>query len=160
MGEKVNFLLFKLGEQSFAFEINFVKEVIEYRKITQIPLAPEPIEGIINLRGNAIPVVDLRKKLKISIKEITIETSIIIMEIKFSEETAIIGAIVDEVNDVVELNIDEIEPAPSMGMKIHPKYVNGILNLNNNFVIVVNIEKVFSIEELDEIKSYDPEKKI
>ena len=156
MSNYMNLLTFKLGGQFFAFNINFVREVIEFSKITYIPLAPEYIEGIINLRGSAIPIIDLRKKLKIAKSEITPNTSIVILEIRLNNEIATVGAIVDEVKDVVEIDEESLESAPAIGMKIHPEYVEGITKYNNEFIIVVNIGKVFSFEELDEIKSFEP----
>ncbi len=158
MSATSNFLIFRLGEQFFAFNVSYVREVIEYTQITPIPLAPKFIEGIINLRGNAIPIIDLKKKFELGSTSVTLNTSIVILEIVINNEMATIGAIVDDVKDVVEIDNKSIELPPSIGIKIHPRYIEGIYKYNNDFAIIVNIKKVFSLEELDGIANIEPEK--
>jgi len=158
MSATSNFLIFRLGEQFFAFNVSYVREVIEYTQITPIPLAPKFIEGIINLRGNAIPIIDLKKKFELGSTSVTLNTSIVILEIVINNEMATIGAIVDDVKDVVEIDNKSIELPPSIGIKIHPRYIEGIYKYNNDFAIIVNIKKVFSLEELDGIANIESEK--
>lgn len=142
------FLTFTLGKEIFALDIGTVREVLELTSITKIPRTPEFMRGVINLRGNAVPVVDMRRKLGMSKGEDTVDTCIIIVEIEFDGESTVMGALVDSVREVFEMTPDNIEPAPKMGAAINAEYIKGMGRQNGQFIIIININKIFSAEEL------------
>ena len=142
------FLTFTLGREIFALDIGTVREVLELTSITKIPRTPEFMRGVINLRGHAVPVVDMRLKLGMSKGADTVDTCIIIVEIEFDGEFTVMGALVDSVREVFEMTPDAIEPAPKMGAAINAEYIKGMGRQNEQFIIIIDINKIFSAEEL------------
>ncbi len=142
------FLTFTLGKEVFALDISTVREVLELTSVTKIPRTPGFMRGVINLRGHAVPVVDMRSKLGMSLGKETVDTCIIIVEIQFENESTIMGALVDSVREVFEMPPDAIEPAPKMGAAINAEYIQGMGRQNDEFIIIIDINKIFSAEEL------------
>ncbi|MDD3313487.1 chemotaxis protein CheW [Pseudodesulfovibrio sp.] len=142
------FLTFTLGKEIFALDIGTVREVLELTSITKIPRTPEFMRGVINLRGHAVPVVDMRLKLGMSKAADTVDTCIIIVEIEFDGEFTVMGALVDSVREVFEMTPDTIEAAPKMGAAINAEYIKGMGRQNDQFIIIIDINKIFSAEEL------------
>jgi purine-binding chemotaxis protein CheW len=149
--EKGTFLMFSMENEKYAFDIFSVLEVINFQPLTKVPLSPDFLEGIINLRGKPLPVVDLRKKLGFSPNDTTVDTSIVVVELEINKELSEIGIIVDEVNEVIEINKEDISPPPTVGMKLNTKYITGIAKYKEQFVILIDIKQIFSEEELNEI---------
>ncbi len=142
------FLTFTLGREIFALDIGTVREVLELTTITRIPRTPPFMRGVINLRGHAVPVVDMRLKLGMSKGEDTVDTCIIIVEIEFEGEQTVMGALVDSVREVFEMAPEAIEAAPKMGAAVNAEYIRGMGRQNDNFIIILDIGKIFSAEEL------------
>jgi purine-binding chemotaxis protein CheW len=141
-------LTFTLGKEVFALDISSVREVLELTSITKIPRTPEFMRGVINLRGHAVPVMDMRLKFGMPATEATVDTCIIIVEVDFEGERVIMGGLVDSVREVFELSDEHIEAAPRMGTSIKTDYIKGIGKQEDAFVIILDIAKVFSAEEL------------
>ncbi len=149
VGLEINqFLTFTLGKEIFALDIGTVREVLELTPITRIPRTPEFMRGVINLRGHAVPVVDMRLKLGMSKGEDTVDTCIIIVELNYDDEQTVMGALVDSVREVFEIPPMSIETAPRMGAAVKAEYIRGMSRQDENFVIILDISKVFSAEEL------------
>ncbi len=146
------FLTFTLGKEIFALDIGTVREVLELTSITKIPRTPVFMRGVINLRGNAVPVVDMRMKMGMSQGEDTVDTCIIIVEIEFDGELTVMGALVDSVREVFEMMPDSIEPAPKMGAAVNAEYIRGMGRQDEQFIIILEINKIFSAEELALVK--------
>ena len=142
------FLTFTLGREIFALDIGTVREVLELTTITRIPRTPPFMRGVINLRGHAVPVVDMRLKLGMSKGEDSVDTCIIIVEIDFEGEQTVMGALVDSVREVFEMAPEAIEAAPKMGAAVNAEYIRGMGRQNDNFIIILDIGKIFSAEEL------------
>ena len=142
------FLTFTLGREIFALDIGTVREVLELTTITRIPRTPPFMRGVINLRGHAVPVVDMRLKLGMSKGEDTVDTCIIIVEIDFEGEQTVMGALVDSVREVFEMTPEAIEAAPKMGAAVNAEYIRGMGRQDENFIIILDIGKIFSAEEL------------
>ncbi len=142
------YLTFTLGKEIFALDIRSVREVLELTAITKIPRTPGYMRGVINLRGNAVPVVGMRGKFGMSDTEDTVDTCIIIVELEYEGELTVMGALVDSVREVVELPPDAIEPAPRMGAAVQAEYIRGMGRQHENFIIILDIGKIFSAEEL------------
>ncbi len=141
-------LTFLLSDERFAIDIMQVQEVLEYSKITKIPGTPSFIKGVINVRGYMVTVIDLKEKFLNQEVTQSVNTCIIILEANFSGETITIGVLVDSVNEVVDFDTDDIELPPKIGTSIKTKFIRGIAKYEDEFIVLLNIEKVFNEEEL------------
>lgn len=142
------YLTFTLGGEVFALGILNVKEIIEFGNITEIPMTPEFIRGVINLRGAVVPVIDLSARFGRAVTQIARRTCIVIVEIEGSEGRQDLGIVVDAVNEVLEIPRVEIEPPPSFGARIRADFILGMGKVNGRFVIILNIARVLSTEEI------------
>jgi purine-binding chemotaxis protein CheW len=153
MNEKLSetrkqYLTFTLDKELYAMDIAKVREVLEYTDITRVPRTPEFLRGVINVRGRAVPVVDMRLKFGMSRTEQTVNTCIIITEVDVDGESTILGALADSVREVFDLEPDQIEPAPRLGARIKTEFIEGMGKQGEEFIIILNVDKVFSAEEL------------
>jgi len=144
----LQYLTFGLGEEVFALETGSVREVIELVPVTRIPKTPPFMRGVINLRGHAVPVVDLRIKFDMPQVRDTVNTCIIIVDVEVEGENCHMGAIVDSVREVFEMGSDQINPPPRMGTSIRADFIKGMGKQNEEFIMILDIGKVFSPEEL------------
>lgn len=142
------YLTFKLGEEVFALEISKVREVLDFTTITKVPRTPDFMRGVINLRGNVVPVVDMRMKFGMSETETTVNTCIIIVEIELDDETTVLGALADSVEEVIELGSEQVEPPPKMGTRLKTEFIKGMGKRDEHFIIILDIDRVFSSIEL------------
>ncbi len=142
------YLTFTLDEELFALDIAKVREVLDFTTITKVPKTPEFMRGVINLRGSVVPVVDLRLKFGMSRTEKTVNTCIIITEVTVDNETTVLGALADSVQEVMDLEPDRIEPAPKIGTHLNTEFIRGMGKRDNTFVIILDIDRVFSTDEL------------
>lgn len=149
--EAAQYLTFKLSDEIFAVEVAKVREILEYINITKVPRTPESMRGVINVRGSVVPVLDLRLKFGMSVTERSINTCIIVLEMYFEGETTILGALADSVQEVIELEPDQIEPAPKIGTQLKTEFIKGIGKRDNEFIMILDIDRVFSSEELDAV---------
>ena len=146
--ETTQYLTFKLDDEVFALDISKVREVLDFTSITRVPRTPAFMRGVINLRGSVVPVVDLRLKFGMSSAEKTVNTCIIIVEVTVDNETTILGALADSVQEVLDLGPDQIEPAPKIGTRLNTIFIKGMGKRDNKFIIILDIDKVFSTDEL------------
>ena len=150
--ETTQYLTFKLGDEIFALDIGKVREVLDFTTITKVPRTPAFMRGVINLRGSVVPVVDLRLKFGMTTTEKTVNTCIIIVEVTVDNETIILGALADSVQEVMDLEPEHIEPAPKIGTKLNTEFIKGMGRRDDRFVIILDIDKVFSASELSMVK--------
>jgi purine-binding chemotaxis protein CheW len=148
MNETGQYLTYKLADEVFALDIAKVREVLDYTTVTKVPQTPEFMCGVINLRGNVVPVIDMRLKFGMSKTEQTVNTCIIITEISLEGESTILGALADSVQEVLDLGPEQIEPAPRMGTGLNTEFIKGMGKRDEQFIIILDIDKVFSAEEL------------
>ena len=148
------YLTFKLAEEIYGLEITRVREVLDFAKVTRVPKAPPYMKGVINLRGGVVPVVDLRGKFGIQQIETTVDTCIIIVEVALDGEAALIGALADQVREVLHLGENDIVPPPKIGTRLDTQFIKGMGKMDDEFVIILDIEKVFSIHELTSSESF------
>ncbi len=146
--ETTQYLSFNLDDEVFALDIAKVREVLEYSTVTKVPKTPDFMKGVINLRGNVVPVIDMRLKFGMSETEKTVNTCVIIVEVNFEGESAVLGAMADSVQEVLELEAEQIEPAPQIGTKMNTDFIKGMGKRDDEFIIILDINKVFSIEDL------------
>lgn len=148
--EAGQFLTFALGGETFALGILNIKEIIQYGDLTEVPMMPSFIRGVINLRGRVVPVVDLTARFNRGSTNISRRTSIVIIEMEQSDqsEAQSIGIVVDAVNEVIDIPASDIEPPPAFGAKIRPDFISGMAKKDGRFVIVLNLNQVLSIDEM------------
>jgi purine-binding chemotaxis protein CheW len=146
--ETTQFLTFKLADEVFALDITKVREVLDFTTVTKVPRTPDFMRGVINLRGSVVPVVDLRLKFGMSRTEQTVNTCVIIAEVKVDGETSVLGALADSVQEVMDLGAADISAAPKIGTKLRTEFIRGMGKQNDRFVIILDIDKVFSTSEL------------
>ncbi len=145
--ETAHYLTFRLQDEMFAIDVAQAREILDLLPITKVPRMADFMRGVINVRGSAVPVVDLRLKFGLACAEDTIETRIVIIEIKADEETTILGAVVDSVHEVLEFKPDRIEASPHIGKRWRTEFIRGIGKYDDEFVIIIDIGKVFSTDE-------------
>ncbi len=150
--ERETFLTFVLGKEIFAVNVVYVLEVLEQQQITQVPKTPEHIMGIINFRGEILPVVNTRRKFKLPDKDESLKNYVIVYEIGTDEQKFSVAATADAVKDVIEINHDEIKPVPEMGINYDAKYLAGVIRRNEAFIMLLDVAKVFSISDSETIK--------
>jgi len=132
-----------------------VKEIIEYDVVTQVPRMPEWVRGVINLRGNIVPVIDLAVKFRQRANEVRKQTCIVITEVQCDNETTVMGVVVDSVSEVIDWHAHEIQAPPSFGTRLKPDYLIGMAGSGKKFSLILDIDKVLSIDELLEIVPTD-----
>lgn len=142
------YLTFMLEEEVFALDIHKVREVLDFTTITKVPQTPDFMRGVINLRGSVVPVVDMRLRFGLTAAEKTVNTCVIITEVLTEGETLVLGAMADSVQEVMDLEPGQIEAPPRIGTKLNTEFLRGMGKHNDQFVMILDIDKVFSSEEM------------
>jgi purine-binding chemotaxis protein CheW len=150
-GDAALFLTFMLGKDLFGIQVSDIREVIEYKKIFRIPRVPDYIMGVINLRGEVVPIVDLYSRFYNSSCNVTGSSSVVVVEIDDDNQKIPIGVMIDSVEAVTELNQNRIEAVPEIGSRIRTDFIDGIGKLENQFVILLKMQNILNIEELSGI---------
>jgi purine-binding chemotaxis protein CheW len=156
--ETRQYLTFKLGNEIFATDVAKVREVLDLTTITQIPRTPDFMAGVINLRGSVVPVVDLRLCFEMSKTESTRNTCIVVVEVLLDNESTVIGALTDSVEEVIDLEPEQIQPAPRIGTHIRTDFIKGMGRRETQFIMILDIDKVFSADELTSVRAGEPAK--
>lgn len=142
------YLTFKLGEEEFGLEILKVQEIIQMQAITRVPRTPEFVRGVINLRGKVIPVVDLRLKFGLDRADDTERTCIVVVQIRHAENVVVMGTIIDEVREVLDIPGASIEDTPSFGTSIDTEFILGMGKIGQSVKILLDIDRVLSGNEI------------
>ena len=142
------YLTFVSDKEMYSIGILNIKEIIEYGQVTEVPMMPGFMRGVINLRGRVVPVIDLSVRFGRHSTDLTKRTCIVIIEIRNEDVIQDVGLIVDAVSEVLEIPQSEIEPPPSFGAKIRSDFISGMGKVNGKFVIILNVDKVLSVDEL------------
>jgi len=153
VAEDKQYLTFMLGGEMFSIGILSIKEIIWYANLTEVPMMPACIRGVINLRGAVVPVMDLSNRFGKPSTPVVKSTCIVIIEVPRANEGEhqAMGVVVDSVQAVLEIPVSEIEPAPSFGAKIRPDFIEGIAKVNGKFVILLNVNRVLSMQEISQM---------
>ena len=145
--ETAQYITFKLGDESFALNVAQVREVLEIAQITKVPTAPAYMRGVVNVRGKAIPVVDLRLKFGLPAVPDTVHTRILVIELELDGESTVLGGVADSVHEVIELEPGQVTPPPRIAMRWRTELIQGMGRRGEEFIIILDLEKVFSMEE-------------
>ena len=151
--EVAQYLTFTVSSESYALNVVNVKEVQEFTELTKVPRMPDFMRGIINLRGSVVPVIDLKLKFGLGSTEKSIDTSVIVTEVVLEGESVTMGLLTDSVEEVIELKDSEIEPTPYIGTKIDTAFIRGMGRKGDDFLIVLDINKVLSTSEISLVAS-------
>jgi len=152
---KNTFLSFHIGKEIFAISVKKVLEVLEKQHITEIPDVPDYVKGVINFRGDILPVIDTRIKFKIPIINDQ-SFVVIVMEVSENEKNMRICAIVDNVQDVIAVDDTEVKPVPELGLKYKSDFLTGMIKTETSFIMILDINKVFSFEEIEMMNDLKP----
>lgn len=145
--EITSFITFKLGDELFAIDVARVREVLDLSEITRVPTAPPYMRGVVNVRGSAVPVVDLRLKFGLPATTDTVNTRIVVLELELDGELAVVGGLADSVHEVLELERAQIKEPPRIAMRWRADMVEGLGKKGEQFVIVLDIARVFSTDQ-------------
>jgi len=146
--DQTQYLTFHLAGEEYAVGILQVKEIITYGTLTKVPHTPPSIRGVINLRGNVVPVVDLAVKFGLAASQVTDRTCIVIVEVEINDTRTVMGVIADSVSQVISMSNDNILPAPAFGTRVRIDFLRGMGKSGDKFVLVLDIDKVLSAEDL------------
>jgi purine-binding chemotaxis protein CheW len=151
--EKNSYLSFSLANETFALNVKKVLEVLQMQKITKVPQTPDYVRGILNFRGEILPVIDTRLKFNMPAIEDNSRTIIIVLDLVVKSKELKIGAIADAVSDVIEINDTEIKNLPEISSRYNTDFIYGMIRIKEEFIIVLDIDKVFSEEEIFLVKN-------
>ena len=141
------YVTFSLGEELFGVEVSRTREILSLTPVTSVPQTPEYLLGVINLRGQVVPVVDMRLKLGLSAGADTEDTCIIVVDVQVDGEVITVGALADAVREVMDIRSDQIEPPPRLGTRLKTEFINGMGKVDEQFMILLNIDKIFNSDE-------------
>ncbi len=146
-----SYLSFKLDGETFASNVSKVLNILEMMKITKVPKSPEYMVGVINLRGTVLPVIDTRLKFGMEPISITSSTCILVLNVIVENKTVMVGAMVDSVEEVLEIAEKDIQESPIIGTNYRTEFIQGMIESGENFIILLNMDKVFSVVEITEL---------
>ncbi len=147
-----SYLTFKIGEEEYGAHVDEVLNILELQEITKVPKSPDYMKGVINLRGMVLPVIDTRMKFNMPPTEFTDNTCIVVMDLQTNKEMIHIGALVDSVIAVREIDDAMIESSPNIGKTYKSEFISGVVNIDDNFIMILDLIKLFTDGEIKEIK--------
>jgi purine-binding chemotaxis protein CheW len=143
------YLTFKLSEEVFALDVAEVREILDFTTVTKVPRTPSFMRGVINLRGSVVPVMDLRLKFGMSATEQTVNSCIIVVEMTMEGDQVVIGVLADAVQEVIDMEPEQIEPAPRIGTKLNMEFILGMGKHNGAFMMILDIDRIFQGSDLE-----------
>lgn len=155
--DPTQYLTFVLGGETFAIGILAIKEIIEYHALTAVPMMPDCVRGVINLRGAVVPVMDMQARFGRPSSPITKRTCIVIVEVQAQAqgesdgESQVVGVMVDAVNEVLDISASDVEAAPAFGARIRTDFIQGMGKVRGKFVILLDVDRVLSLEDIGQI---------
>ena len=153
----VQYITFRLGDEWFAINVAHVREVLDLTQITKVPTAPDCMRGVVNVRGSAIPVVDLRRKFGLPPSTDTVNTRILVLELEIEGESTVLGGLADSVHEVIELEPGQIDPPPKIARRWKSEIIQGMGKRGDQFIILLDIGAVFSAADLAAVDASLPE---
>lgn len=143
------YVTFRLGQELFGVEVARAKEILSLTPVTKVPQTPDYMLGVINLRGQVVPVIDMRLKLNLVARKKTEDTCIIVVEVMVDGEPITLGALADAVREVIEIRADQIEPPPKLGSRLKTEFMTGMGKIDEQFIILLNFDRIFNTDELE-----------
>lgn len=153
------YVTFSLGDELFGVEVSRTREILSLTPVTKVPQTPDYLLGVINLRGQVVPVVDMRLKLGLPAGDETEDTCIIVVDVQVDGDMITVGALADAVREVLEIRSEQIEPPPRLGTRLKTEFITGMGKIDEQFMILLNIDRIFNSDELalvQEVVDGDP----
>ena len=155
------YLTFDLDKDIYGLNITGIKEVLDNRDMTKLPKTPNFMRGVINLRGQVVPVIDLKLKFDMDETQFTVDTCIIIVEVELEDgSNTLLGVLTDAVREVIELLPDDIDPPPKIGTSVDSAFIYGVAKHQDDFVILLNVKRLFTIDELTLVSDVSEKKEV
>ena len=151
LGPGLQYLTFSLGGEVFAMDIRAVREIIQYSAMTVVPLMPDFVRGVINLRGAVVPVIDLQSRFGRDMAQVGKKTCIIIFDASVAGDKVELGLMVDAVSEVIDIPDADIEPAPQFGASIRRDFIRGMGKVGGEFIVILEPERALDIEEMAQL---------
>lgn len=146
--EVTQYLTFSVADERLAMSIDAVKEIIETPQVTRVPMTPEYIRGVINLRGSVVPVIDLSARLGRGPLILTKRSCIVLVEVRTGDDRHVLGMLVDEVKNILDIAREDVKPPPEFGSEIRTDFIEAMGRVGDVFVIILSVDHVLSIQEL------------
>jgi purine-binding chemotaxis protein CheW len=147
MSKVTSYLTFRLGDEVFAIDVAHVREVLDLTEITRVPTTPSYMRGVVNVRGSAVPVVDMRLKFGLPQAQDTVNTRIVVLELLLDGALAVVGGLADSVHEVIELEPEQIREAPRIAMRWRADMILGLGRKDDRFIILLDIARVFATDD-------------
>lgn len=144
---KKSYVNFSIGNESFVIIVNRVLEILHLDQLTHVPNASDFVKGILNFRGAIVPVIDLHKRFNFAQQDIE-SNMVVVVEVMYNDNHVLMGLLVDEVTDVIEFEYKDIKTVPEIGIKYNPKFLEGFIEMNGKFIMVLDVDWVLSVSEL------------
>jgi len=157
INEKESYLSFNLADETFAINVKKVLEVLQMQKITKVPQTQSYVRGVINFRGEILPVIDTRIKFNMPSIEDNARTIIIVLDLQIKGKEIKVGAIADAVKDVIDIKGIDIKDVPEMGSRYNTDFIFGMIRVDENFIMILDIDKVFSVDEINLVRDTQEE---
>ena len=151
LGPALQYLTFSLGDEVFAMDIRAVREIIQYSTMTVVPLMPEFVRGVINLRGSVVPVIDLQSRFGRTVATVGKKTCVIIFDASRDGEKVELGLMVDSVSEVIEIPDAHIEPPPQFGATIRRDFIKGMGKVAGEFIVILEPDQALDIEDMAQL---------
>jgi purine-binding chemotaxis protein CheW len=146
----LQFLSFTLGQEEYGVDILRVQEIRSWEPVSRIPNAPAYEKGVVNLRGAIVPIIDLRERFHLSQGQYNELTVVVVLQAQYQNKTRVMGVVVDAVSDVVDIGKAAIQPAPDFGSKVSTEFINGLVNLNQRMIMLLDVDKLLKLDGMDE----------
>lgn len=152
-GEQRIYITFKMGDELFAIDVQYVREVIDLSPIARVPTAPAHLRGVVNVRGKAVPVVDLRRKFGLPDCPATVHSRILILDLSVDDESYVVGGLADSVHDVIELSAKDLAPPPRLAARWRSEVITGLAQRDGEFVMMLDVQRVFELDDLTALQA-------
>ena len=150
INRETSYINFKIGKEYFAISVYKVLEIIQFEQITQIPNSSDFIRGVINFRGTIVPVIDMHKRFNIEKPEDE-NSMVVVVDMQNKEYNVTMGLLVDQVVNVIEFNYKSIRSVPDLGIRYNPEFLEGFVEMDDHFIMIMNVDRVLSVSELSAV---------
>jgi purine-binding chemotaxis protein CheW len=148
--KKTSYINLRIGSESFAISVYKVLEIIQFEHLTKVPNASDFVPGVLNFRGSIVPVIDMHKRFNTEASA-SEDRMVVVVDILNKDKSVLMGLLVDQVTDVIEFEYKNIKSVPDLGIKYNPEFLEGFIEENDKFIMVLNIDRVLSVRELAEV---------
>ncbi|OAI18456.1 chemotaxis protein CheW [Methylomonas lenta] len=153
--EIVQYLSFTLGQEDYGVDVLRVQEIRSWEPVSRIPNVPAHEIGVVNLRGDIVPIIDLRERFQLGATLYTPFTVVVVLQVHIAEKMRVMGLVVDTVSDVIDVDKALIQSAPNFGAKVSTEFINGLVSVNQRMVMLLDVDKLLKLDDVDSLKGID-----